>query len=415
MKKNILELYRNILINERAAFVINKETFSNNIKEMLSAFRAHYPNVEIGYSYKTNYIPNICELAHELGCWAEVVSEMEIEMALKILNDQSKIIYNGPIKTMDALLKIILSGGIINIDDMEDIYLIEKLKDKCFDQRANVALRLNYDFDNSPSRFGMDHEEVTKALNHIAKNKLFKFVGFHLHLPFRSLDSFGFRVRCLLDTLDKLSLTEITYLNIGGGFFGNVGEELKKSLNIGEIPSYSDYARLIGTELYSYFTEKKWSNFPTLFLEPGSSVVADALTFISKINKIKKINKAYFAVTFAARHLLSPTNKVIKLPINIHRLNPLEILPTERQVEYLITGFSCIESDIIGSVVLNRNIDNNDFVEITNVGSYSVVMGSDFILPQPAIYIFDSSINLVRRKNEVKDVTKLFLRYEQGN
>ena len=50
----------------------------------------------IGYSFKTNSLPWVLSFMKEHGCYAEVVSENEYELAEYIGFEH--IIYNGPVK-----------------------------------------------------------------------------------------------------------------------------------------------------------------------------------------------------------------------------------------------------------------------------------------------------------------------------
>ena len=58
-------------------FVLDPDKLVFNFHELKSSFLSHYHKVEIGYSYKTNYIPQLCRILHDQGAWAEVVSDME--------------------------------------------------------------------------------------------------------------------------------------------------------------------------------------------------------------------------------------------------------------------------------------------------------------------------------------------------
>ena len=85
--------FEEILKIENAAFVLDENKFIENIKKISNAFKTYYPKVKIGYSYKTNYVPRICKLAHANSCWAEVVSDMEVDFAFNNLGqEKTKII-----------------------------------------------------------------------------------------------------------------------------------------------------------------------------------------------------------------------------------------------------------------------------------------------------------------------------------
>ncbi len=407
--KNII--YSNILDNEKSAFVINEQKFSSNIESMLSSFKTFYPNVIIGYSYKTNYVPLICKIAHDLGCFAEVVSEMEVEMAQSLLTKKSNIIYNGPVKSIESLSIVIKNGGIINIDNSFDLEMIELIlkEESNINLKAKVALRLNFSFDENDSRFGMDEANIIRIKEEINCKNNIELIGFHLHLPFRSIESFDFRVKTMISVLEMNKDVDLKYINIGGGFFGDISMETAKSLSINKPPSYNDYAKLIGDQLSDYFSKNNYNEWPTLFIEPGSSVVADVMDYITRIHNVKQIENRNYIVTYAGRHLLSPTNKTVKMPVSVVCLDRDNNQST-KQLNYKVVGYTCIEGDIIGNLITSEILDNkNSFIVISNVGSYSIVMGSDFILPQPAIYSFNSdSVNLLRHSKKNIDIINSF-------
>ena len=67
-----------------AFYLLDSGQFRNNFIELKDTFRKIYPNFNIAYSYKTNYTPKFCKIVNELGGYAEVVSEMELEIALRV-------------------------------------------------------------------------------------------------------------------------------------------------------------------------------------------------------------------------------------------------------------------------------------------------------------------------------------------
>ena len=103
-------------------YLMYPEKYRKNISAFISAFQKRYSRIIAGYSMKTNFVPALCEIAKAMGCYAEVVSEMELDLAIKL--GFKNIIFNGPIKTGDALLKAISHGAIISLDsDYEVDYI----------------------------------------------------------------------------------------------------------------------------------------------------------------------------------------------------------------------------------------------------------------------------------------------------
>jgi diaminopimelate decarboxylase len=408
--ENLKAIFSELMSLENAAFIINQHKFEYNLKALRSAFLDYYPEVFVGYSYKTNYVPSICRTAHKLGCWAEVVSSMEVDMALIYLEDKSNIIYNGPIKSIESIQKVIEVGGIINIDDLHDIEQIEQIliKPSALNKIVKVALRLNFEYDGQPSRFGIEFDKIEEFIQRIEKNPMLILSGYHLHLPFRSLDSFKFRMECILKVLSIHGTRPLEYINVGGGFFGEIVPELAKNMNIQNLPTFSNYGEIVGQTLSDYFLKTERRIWPKLFIEPGSSVVADALWFLSRVHAFKKIGNKNILITYTGRHLLTPTNKSLLFPIELY-ISEDSILNVF-QDDLHIVGYTCIESDILGKVESRYKSNSSDFIAICNVGSYSIVMGSDFILPQPAIYNFSNAgLNVVRHTRKTETIISDFV------
>jgi diaminopimelate decarboxylase len=404
------EIFSEIISRENSAFIIDEGKFENNLISLRSSFLNNYPEVYIGYSYKTNYIPSICRAAHKLGCWAEVVSSMEVDMALIHLVDKSNIIYNGPIKSFDSIRKVIEVGGIINIDDLHDVEIIEQLlmANTFNNWVVKIALRLNSSFDSQASRFGIEIERIKEFFIRIDDNPNLNLIGYHIHLPFRSIESFEFRMECIIRVLKIHGSRPLEYINVGGGFFGDINMDLAKSLNLQNKPTYDDYGKVVGHVLSKYFYNLELSKWPKLFIEPGSSVVADSMWFLSRIHAVKKLNNKRMLVTYAGRHLLTPTNKNLYFPINLYISDGNRL--SDYQGDLSVVGYTCIESDILGEVKYRLISSSFDFIAISNVGSYSIVMGSNFILPQPAIYNYnDAGLKIIRRTKTAQIVIADFV------
>src|SRR3990172_8647067 len=100
-----------------AYYVLHPERFQTNLRALAGAFRAIYSRTAIGYSYKTNYTPLLCRLADQEGCYAEVVSKMEYDLALRLGVSPGRIIFNGPLKAPEEIEEALLSGALVNLED----------------------------------------------------------------------------------------------------------------------------------------------------------------------------------------------------------------------------------------------------------------------------------------------------------
>ena len=71
-------------IKSEAAYILKPDIFENEYDILLNSFKKYYDKVNIAYSFKTNYIPNFLDIVKNKNGYAEVVSTMELELALKV-------------------------------------------------------------------------------------------------------------------------------------------------------------------------------------------------------------------------------------------------------------------------------------------------------------------------------------------
>ena len=58
-------------INSEAAYILNTSVFENEYELLLNSFKKYYDNVNIAYSFKTNYIPDFLSIVNNKKwiCW----------------------------------------------------------------------------------------------------------------------------------------------------------------------------------------------------------------------------------------------------------------------------------------------------------------------------------------------------------
>ena len=278
-------------------YLLDLQQFQQNYKEFLSEFKPIYDNVKIAYSYKTNYIPIICKTVDKMGGYAEVVSEMEIEIAYRIGVRPESIIFNGPIKNKCASEKLLLNGGIVNIDNAEEAKFVFDVAKKHPKTNLNVGVRCNFDVgDGVLSRFGVDvdSEEFLFIINKIRNTPNINFKVMHCHYASRKIDYWSNRTKNMLQLIEKLGVSP-QIIDLGGGIFGKMAQSLKSQFDC-YIPSYKEYAMEIAT-LFS----KHYENCdirPQLVLEPGSALIGDGMKFVTKVTSIKILQGKKYSQLF---------------------------------------------------------------------------------------------------------------------
>lgn len=388
-----------------AFYLLESDTFKKNFNMLLQSFKRYYSYVNIAYSYKTNYIPKLVKIVNNFGGYAEVVSDMELDIALKSGVLAENIIWNGPVKNYARMKELLLTGGTINVDSVNEMEIISGIAGAFPEKVFNVGVRCNYDIgDGVCSRFGIDvnGEDFDRVLTCIKKTKNIKLCTLQAHFAKRNVDYWFARTTGLLKVYDKVKCQYGLIpdrLDFGGGIFGLMPVSLRTQLGIKET-SFDDYALNAAKLVANHF--KNSEKRPELIIEPGSAIAGNSMRFVSRIVTIKKIRDKYIATAIGSQKNIS-----------MNGLNPpMEIFSCGNNAEIFedidIAGYTCIEGD-----VLYRNycgtLAEGDFIIISNCGSYSLVMKPPFILPNfPVIEICEENVEVVKRAESFDDLFHTF-------
>lgn len=384
-----------------AFYLLDSEQYRNNFLELRDTFRKIYPNFNIAYSYKTNYTPKFCKIVNELGGYAEVVSEMELEIALRVGVKPNRIIWNGPIKNPKKLEEFLVAGGTGNIDSVEELEVVKNIAERHPDKKLNLGIRCNYEVnDGVVSRFGfdVDSEGFKKVLAFVTSTPNVHFINFQCHFAKRQIEYWPARAKGMVELIDRLGIIP-ERIDIGGGLFGKMADSLKAQFT-NEIPDYQAYAEAAARVFAEYFADKDVK--PELLIEPGSAVVGDCMKFVGTVKTIKNVRGKWFATIFGSQKNISMTG------IN----PPMEVIAMggeQEEYENLdMVGFTCIEGDVLYHNY-NGKLAHEDAIVISNCGSYSLVMKPPFILPNfPVLDICGEKTEVIKRGEVFDDLFHTF-------
>lgn len=384
-----------------AFYLLDSVQFRKNFQELKEAFNKIYPHANIAYSYKTNYTPKLCKIVNELGGYAEVVSEMELEIAKRIGCKPDRIIWNGPIKNVPIMEQFLVEGGTVNIDCQEELAQVKDICEHHQDNLLHVGIRCNYDVnDGVVSRFGfdIDGEDFLEAVKFATTTKNVKLNNFQCHFAKRQIAYWPARAKGMVELIDRLGIIP-ERIDIGGGLFGKMADSLRAQFSC-EIPDYTAYAEAAARLFADYFADKDVK--PELLIEPGSAVVGDCMKFVGTVKTIKNVRGKWIASVLGSQKNISMTG------IN----PPMEVIAMgEEQKEYKdldFVGFTCIEGDVLYHNY-NGKLAHQDVIVISNCGSYSLVMKPPFILPNfPVLDISEGKAEVIKRAENFDDLFHTF-------
>lgn len=393
-------------------YLVNEDKFVSNIRNIKNAFISRYSNSIIGYSFKTNYVPYICQLAKNEECYAEVVSFLEYQIALRIGYAPKQIIYNGPIKREDEFFFALDQGSLINIDSFYEIAYLEKYRENNPTKKISVGIRVNIrikDEDGNSAiygqedvgRFGFARNEISEVVDRLNKIEC-DIVSLHGHTSSKNRAIYNYiqisnellNVRRDFDLNPKC-------IDLGGGFFGPVPKGMFSKVP----PTFDEYATSIVENLLedSWFSE----NRPFLVIEPGMSVAASSMSYITRIFDIKKRPNRIIAQVDGNMFHIRQNLYQFHLPYEIVTKSKVPGENTDCIIDF--TGSTCMESDILVRKEGGVDFCVGDFLKIDNVGAYTFVMGSNFIqfMPHVAVFKNDSFFRL-RNGNDFENFISVF-------
>ena len=394
--------------SDTGVYLVDVERFATNITRFRDAFRAHYPDTTVAYSYKTNYLPAFCRRADELGCLAEVVSAMELELTERLDVPGERVLFNGPAKSPAAERRALDAGIRVHVDSLDEVATIERLHAGAKKRRPwRVVMRCHPGLEGlGDSRFGMDVErgDLDRAIGRIRALEDVDIVGLHAHIcpPRRSAEVYGRLARYLVEVAGShLTVEEFATLNLGGGFYSPMPESMASQWSHA-IPTFEEYGEAVGQALGDALGAGKR---PELILEPGISVTADTIDFACRVVATKDVGGQQVAVTSGSVYDVKPSKASNNQPLEVVSATSSD--SGGEGADWLITGFTCMEDDVMYRG-WSGPLEVGDICVFGNVGAYSNVLRPPFIKPAAPMVVVDresaTAGETVRRAETFEDV-----------
>lgn len=367
---------RNLLELQTPCYILDEKQFVENIKDFYNKLRELFEDVIVAYSFKTNSLPRLLYLALENNCFAEVVSDDEYLLAERIGFSLDRIIFNGPVKQKEIFIRAINGNSYVNIDSEREVGWLTEI---AIGKKVNIGIRVNFDLEKllpgqsstgaNGGRFGFCYEngELHKVINKIKENKNINITRLHMHVSNKSKSEEVYQniaeMACKIIKEEQLN---ISCIDFGGGYFGG-GDEGK---------AYKKYVLALHSTLKNYNCEKL-----KIIVEPGASLVATAISYLSTVIDTKNTTYGNFVTTDGTRLDIDPfMNKKSYMYDVVYQNNTIK-----QQQKQVICGYSCMENDRI----MECNIpvlSAGDKIKYNIVGSYTMCFNSCFISCLPRVY-----------------------------
>lgn len=369
-------------------YIIDLEQFDENVKCLQSGFLNEWgTNIILGYSIKTNHLPLLLKHAKLKGFFAEAVSGDEYYHAISQGYEPKHIIFNGPQKDKETLIKAINEGSIVNIDNFQDIKIIEENLIDIKIDKSNVGIRVNFDLESickgettsgeEVSRFGIciENGDFERALLYLKKLDI-PVRGLHLHYSTksRSLAVFKALARKAAELIVKFNMQDkLMFVDIGGGFWG--GRRLPNK------PTMQEYSNIIANELKKVVSPKDVQ----LILEPGASIVATAVSYLTKVINTRMIRDTKIVTVDGSMLHINP------FMIKRQQMFSTNSSSRENIRKQVICGSSCMENDRLLHLNNYNEFRIDDILTFYNAGAYTMSYNNCFINNPPYIYVKENN------------------------
>ncbi|EGQ3968710.1 diaminopimelate decarboxylase [Staphylococcus pseudintermedius] len=366
--------------------VYDEAQIRQQMRRYHSAFQQNDIGYVLSYASKAFTCLQMVKLAAEEDFELDVVSEGELYTALEAGFDPQRIHFHGNNKTKHEIRYALESGiGYFVVDALDEIDLIEQYATKPVD----VLLRVNpgveahtHEFiqtGQEKSKFGLSlkHGLALEAVEKIRNTNNIVLKGIHFHIGSQIEETTGMieTAKMVLNWLDEHAIT-IDLLNLGGGFSAQYVEG-DQSFDIEA--GITEIVQAIKAECQ----QLKYP-IPTLSIEPGRSIVAEAGVTLYEVGTIKDIpgvNKYVSIDGGMSDHIRTALYDAKYQALLINRNET----PDETVI---IAGKLCESGDIIiHEAKLPSSVKRGDYLAILTTGAYHYSMASNYNqMQKPSVF-----------------------------
>ena len=391
-------------------YVLDEYTIRSICRDYKDAFKS-YEKVNMMYASKALCNQAVASILAREGFGFDVVSAGELYTVFKAGADMKKVLLNGNNKSVEELQLALEYGvGRISVDNFFELSLLNELA-KSYDKVADILLRITPGIEchtheyiqtgHLDSKFGFDLTQLDDAVELILSQYTnLKLHGLHAHIGSQIFETeiYADEVEILVKELARLDEKfglKLDEINIGGGLGVKYTENDLP-------PSTDDIAEKIIASLQKNI-KKYGIEPPTLFLEPGRSVISTAGVTLYTFGSSKQVphGRKYVAVDGGMADNARPSM------YGAEYLAQIANKPDENPVETVtIAGRFCESGDILIKNIALPQIEEADILCVYNTGAYNYSMASNYnrIPRPPVLFAADGEIKTAVRRETYEDM-----------
>ena len=384
-------------------FVLSEGEIRARVREFHMAFGSRYPRVRLGWSYKEHYLAAVCQIMHQEGSMAEVVSGTEFRMARQLGVRPDQIIYNGPHKDDASLIEAMHGGTRIHLDNSEELLHLEELaRAQGFgpQKKLAVAIRVNMQLDAQHwDRFGFNLESgrAHQVARRVEESDSLCLRGLHCHIG-TYVDNVDMYRRAALKLVELANWlrrelgVRLEWWDLGGGFASR--NTLHWAYQNGDVtcPTFARYAEAICGELRQLEREEGEA-LPELFFESGRALIEECQDLVVSVISERRLGDGTRALVLDAGVNLLSNSYWYRYDVCPTRDPGSTVLE-----DTTLLGNLCMQIDVLRKSVPLPPLNTGDTLVIRKVGAYNLSQSTQFIHGRPAVLLGDEQqgVHVVR-------------------
>lgn len=393
-------------------YLMDEEKIRANCRAYRTALDACVcPGSSAIYASKACSFAGIYKIIAEEGLGADVVSAGEIYTAKKAGFPMERAYFQGNNKT-DADIRFAIDAGVgyFVCDNFEEIDALDRIAEEA-GIKQKILIRVTPGIDphtyaavatgKVDSKFGIAVEtgQALEAARLAVSKKNLVFEGIHCHVGSMVFDSDVFiraadvMLGLMAEIKNKLG-HGLKILDLGGGYgvgYYDGQGKIDIPANIRAVAEHvGEVAKRLGIET------------PSLRLEPGRSIVADAGITLYTVGSVKKITGYKNYVSIDGGMTDNPRYALYQSKYTVVTANKIDAKDT---ITADLVGRCCESGDIVQpEVSFPADIARGDTVAVLTTGAYNYSMASNYNrIPRPPIVMISNGADRLAVKRESLD------------
>jgi diaminopimelate decarboxylase len=401
-------------------YVMDEAAIRDNCRRYRQAFESRYAKNDISFASKAYLNTAICRVMQQEGLSLDVASAGELYTAMKAGFPADRILMHGNNKS-EQELRMALDYGVSrvvvdNIPELRSLHSLAKETGKT--QRTFLRVTPGIDphthrrikVGQEDTKFGLSVangdalEAVTEALS-LAPHVV--ITGVHCHIGSQLLDpttheqAIEIMVGFLRKIADATGWTPED-LDIGGGLGIRYVESHAP-------PTFDEFATRLTDSLRRALRQHDLPE-PTLWQEPGRSLVGEAGTTLYTVGVIKQVTLPDGVKTFVGIDGGMSDNPRPQLYDAVYEAVIANKVGEAKNQTVCVAGKHCETDILIPSLRLSKAVPG-DILAVQSTGAYNYAMASNYnrFMKPACVFVQGGSADLVSRRETLDDVVRLDL------